>query len=41
MENTQYDATFAHPEVYPRYICVVVQYVTKIKAENVLYAYTH
>lgn len=34
MENTAYDERFADPKVYPKYICVVIQYITKLKGEN-------
>lgn len=30
MENTKYDDSYPDPEVNPKYICVVVQYITKL-----------
>jgi hypothetical protein len=35
MENTAYDEEYAGP-YYPRYICILIQYVTKINAEKVM-----
>lgn len=35
MENTFYDPQLASNQ-YPQYVCVVIQYVTKINAEKVM-----
>ncbi|CAD8173976.1 unnamed protein product [Paramecium pentaurelia] len=35
MENTKYDDSYPDHEVNPKYICVVVQYITKLQGEKI------